>query len=267
MNTINNLPVILIHRGHHSYVQCAINQAVFMNNSVIVISNCTYDNCINAPIESLLNTSSVFSKFYTPLSTLGDYELFCFQRWFILYEYMKNNNLREVFYIDSDVLLYTDVSKELDFFRNYIFTLVLKSVGCSSYFSFEGLTNVCDFMLGLYQNQNSYEFHKIASHFEIRQRFGLSGGVCDMTLLEYFGRYRCANGVGEMTFIRDGAVYDHNINDKDSFYDFDGVKKFTFTDHLPYCHNSFINKLVQFKSIHFQGGSKALMEQHSTYNK
>ena len=39
-------------------------------------------------------------------------ELFCFQRWFVLYEFMKEQKIDKVFCMDSDVLLYTDASED-----------------------------------------------------------------------------------------------------------------------------------------------------------
>ena len=59
-------------------------------------------------------------------------------------------------------------------------------------------------MYNTFAQPGTYEFDKIASHYEVRQKHGLPGGVCDMTFFEYYGRYYCANGVGEMTFIKEG---------------------------------------------------------------
>jgi len=261
------IPVLLIHRGHDEYVQHAINQAVYCGNEVTIITDREYSNCKVVNIGDFLTMANQFRDIYVPLSTLGDYELFCFQRWFVLYEYMTLNNLLQVFYIDSDVLLYDDVTSDKAYFDNFIFTLILKSVGCCSYFSYIGLSSFCKFLFDIYQNKTSYEFAKIASHFSVRQQHGLAGGVCDMTLFEYFGRYKCANGVGELTFVRDNSTYDHNINDKDTFYEFDGTKKINFYGNHPYCFNKFLNTNVRFKSIHFQGGSKSLIPDYCTYNK
>ena len=261
----SNIPVILIHRGKHDYVQTCINQAKFYNKTVIVISDSEYENCDNVDILGYTTHADEFRKYYTPLSTLGDYELFCFLRWFILYEYMTKENIDDVFYIDSDVLLYHNISDDKDFFKNYIFTLILRSVGCTSYFTTSGLKMFCKFLFEIYQKKDSYEFAKIASHYKVRQEFNLPGGVCDMTLFEYFARYKCSVGVGELSNIHNDTTYDHNINDSDNMYEFDGIKKIEFIDKKPYCYSPVLDKKIQFKSIHFQGGSKHLMDQYKTY--
>ncbi len=260
-----NIPVVLIHRGNHDYVQTCIDQAKHYNKDVIVISDTEYKNCENVNIEKYSNNSNEFAKFYIPLSTLGDYELFCFQRWFILYDYMKETNNENIFYIDSDVLLYHNVSDDWKIFENCIFTLILRSVGCTSYFSLYGLRMFCKFLFEIYQKKDSYEFAKIASHYGVRQKFNLPGGVCDMTLFEYFARYKCSVGVGELSNVYDGTTYDHNINDSDNMYEFDGIKKIEFIDKKPYCYSPVLDKKVQFKSIHFQGGAKHLMDTYKTY--
>ena len=262
---ISKIPVILIHRGKHDYVQTCINQAKFYNEKVLVISDSQYENCENFNINDYFKNSELFSKFYIPLSTLGDYELFCFQRWFILYEFMSKEKIDNVFYIDSDVLLYHNVTDDKEFFENYIFTLILRSVGCTSFFTKEGLKKFCNFLFEIYQLKDSYEFAKIASHYKVRQQFGLSGGVCDMTLFEYFARYKCSVGVGELSNIHNNTTYDHNINDSDDMYEFNGIKKIEFIDKKPYCYSPVLNKKIQFKSIHFQGGSKHLMDSYKTY--
>jgi len=264
-----NIPVILIHKGYDYDCQAAINQARFFKNDVTCITdNTSLINCNIADIAKYQATSNEFKKHYVELSTCGVpyYELFCFQRWFILFEYMRDNKIDEIFYIDSDVLLYTDVNDDREYFKNYIFTLVLKTAGLASYFSYNGLKSLCMFLMEIYSNKDSYEFAKIASHYHVRQDFKLPGGVCDMTLLEYYGRYKCANGVGEMTFIRDNAVYDHNINESDSFYELDNnIKKIKMIDGLPYCYNSHTKCDIRFKSLHFQGEAKGLIPQYVSY--
>ncbi len=58
-----NIPVVLIHRGNHDYVQTCINQAKFYNKDVIVISDIEYKNCDNVDIKNILITLTNLQNF------------------------------------------------------------------------------------------------------------------------------------------------------------------------------------------------------------
>ena len=50
-----NIPVVIIHKGLHRYVQVAINQAKFFANDVSVISDKSFKNCLNYDIDKYSN--------------------------------------------------------------------------------------------------------------------------------------------------------------------------------------------------------------------
>ena len=57
-----------------------------------------------------------FSKIYHHISIFNRepavlYELRCFQRWFILRDYMKKNSIQMVYYADGDSALYANITK------------------------------------------------------------------------------------------------------------------------------------------------------------
>jgi len=267
---MRNIPVVFIHRGFEPYVESTIRQAQHFGNDTILIGDGKNEHCKEFTkwdnMDKYFEWSLKFKDVYVPLSTLGDYELFCFQRWYILYEYMKEHNLDKVFYADTDVMLYCNVNDEWPKYKNFIFTLILKSVGCTSFFTFDGLKDFIKYMYNTFAQKGTYEYDKIASHFEVRQKHGLPGGVCDMTFLEYYGRYYCANGVGEMTFINDGAVFDHCVNQKDTFYEFEnGLKKIQMKEGVPYVLNERTGELIRFNSFHFQGSAKGHIDQYKSY--
>lgn len=262
------IPVILIHKGFQNYVSYSIRQAA-KNNQVYLLG----DTNPNLSLESfqffnynnLLDGCDDFRSNYSHLSTNPfEYELFCYQRWFILRNFMKENNLETVFYIDSDVLLFVDVEKEWERFNQYDMTLLHRTAAISSFITFRGLNNFCNLLNSIYGDKNGYPFKKIESHFIVRQGFGLAGGVCDMTLLEYF-HYNAESGggpgrIGEMMTISDGSTYDHNINAKDQDFAFkNGVKEVKIINKTPYVFSEKLNKDIKFNSLHFQGGSKHLM--------
>ena len=180
---------------------------------------------------------------------------------------MKNKKLNSIFYIDSDVLLYINVEEEYEKFKQFDMTLLHRCAPVSSYFNDLSIHNFCKFLLNTYENKNSYAFEKIASHFFIRQKHNLPGGVCDMTLFEYFHYHSDIGGgpgkVGEMMTILNDSTYDHNINVEDQYFSFkNGIKEFKFIENIPYCYSNKLKKYIKFNSIHFNSGAKILMKDY-----
>ena len=94
---MEQIPVIFIHRGFEPYVETTIRQAQHHGNRTVLIGDDRNKHCESftewADMGKYFEWSEKFKDIYVPLSTLGDYELFCFQRWYILYEYMKDHNI------------------------------------------------------------------------------------------------------------------------------------------------------------------------------
>lgn len=178
------IPVILIHSGYNDYLNFTISQASEYNDVILLgTSKILPEKCENIPLADYGSGFSAFEKNYVHLNTTPrDYEIFCYKRWFILRDFMRSMGLRVVFYIDSDVLLFADVNKEEKKFKQFDLTLLHRTAAISSFITYRGIDNFCNFLERIYSDHSSYEFKKLASHFSVRQSCGLSGGVCDMTL-------------------------------------------------------------------------------------
>lgn len=108
-------PLIFIHEGNQSYLKTAIRCAIDWHNDVILIgdkSNEAYcDNWVDANQLNLCEFEK-FSKIYKHMSRNPYwFELICFKRYFMLYEYVKQNGLNEFILCDSDLLVFGDLSK------------------------------------------------------------------------------------------------------------------------------------------------------------
>jgi hypothetical protein len=262
------IPVILIHRGYQNYLEYSIKQAA-QKNPVFFIGDTepTIDNCFEfIPQPELMEDVNEFSNVYVHLNTTPPaYEIFCYTRWFILRNFMRVYGFSKVFYIDSDVLFFENAETEWAKFDQYDMTLLHRTAGISSFMTLEGLSNFCNMLMEIYSKKEEYHFNKIRSHLEVRHRFGLPGGVCDMTLLEYFHYHSEFGGgpgrVGEMMTIIDGSTYDHNVNVPDQGFEFEnGMKKLKAIDGKVFVYNSRLKRDIKFNSIHFQGGAKREME-------
>jgi len=251
------VPVILINWGCQSHLPSVIEHAQRYNKNVFLIGDSTNNHlATHFKISDYSERSSSFAKLYQNLSTNSHtIELFCFQRWFILEEFMALQGIKQCLYIDSDVLLYADAEYEIKNYDYFDFTLTHRCCGSTSFFKYDGLKKLCSFIMETYSNKSSYDYEKIASHYQIRQKHGLPGGVCDMTLLEFYS-YKICGCVGEMMYINRGTTWDHNINESDQGFEMkNGIKNIQFINHLPYCRIG--NEMIRFNSLHLQGPAKS----------
>ena len=263
------IPVIFVHQGMSDYLIHSLNKAS-QKNKVVLLGDQPKDETIfqenNIDVFHLgsdVDDTEVvkFQEVYHHMHTGGfGFEFFCYARWFFIKEYMEKNNINVVLYIDSDVLLYVDdIEREYKKFEQFDFTISHKTSGHTSVWTLKGITDFCNFMMDTYSDRDGFNFHKLYSHHLAMQSCNLGGGVCDMTLLELYGRLN-AGKIGEMMYINNDSVYDHNLREQDQYFEFEnGRKKIQYIDGIPYVKSLKLDKLIRFNAIHFQGDNKRLM--------
>ena len=261
------IPVVLISKTLRQSLQLefVIKQAETKNKEVFLIGDegnkqfCPNNHrYISEYDEGVVE----FEGLYQHLSTNPeDIERFCFSRWFVLRNFLRTNKYEGAFYIDDDILLFADATAEFENYKHLYCTLSGKSSGHSSYWSLEGLEAFCEYLMEVYSDKNSYEFERLSSHYYTRQKFGLNGGLCDMTLLESFGRYKYPHLVGEVSIASLFELYyDHVIHESAGFEHKNGLKWVTFKNGVPYCSHLKLGVHIPFATIHFQGNHKNLIE-------
>ena len=176
------IPVVFIHFGHSDHLPVVIEQAKKWSDQVIVMGD-TANGTRTIPVEDFSADIQEFTKTYEHLSTNGhNVELFCMTRWLALRNLMRAQKIGTCLYLDSDVMLFSHPTKEWDKFSMFEFTLVHWTSGHTSFWTLAGIEKFCEFMLRLYRDKSGYDWEKISSHYHIRRKHGLGGGVCDMTL-------------------------------------------------------------------------------------
>lgn len=251
------IPTIIIHRGDQDYARSVVAQAAKKSTHLIVLGN--GQNFATDNMKDYRSSAKEFEQLYEHLSTNGyEAELICFTRWFMLRDLLRNKGIEVCLHLDSDVLLYVNPDSLWDAYDQFDITLSHRCCGSTAFFTLKGLEKVCEFILKVYSHKTSYDFECIKTRYLTRQKHGLPGGVCDMTLLEYYG-YKYCGTVGEMMHIVDGSTWDHNINETDQGFLMDpinNIKKISFVDGLPTCHNVNLNRSIIFNTLHFQGPAK-----------
>jgi hypothetical protein len=268
---IRGLPVVFIHRSNSEHLRYALAQAQASNtNSTIFLigdrTNDRYDFVEHHHLDDYFGGAADLGKIYKHFSTHGiDFELICFQRWFILRDFLVAQGIDQCLYLDSDVMLYTDVTSDARKFEEFDFTLCWDSIGCVFFLNrLRGLEQFCQFVLDIYSKKATYYYDRMVSHFAVRAKHGLAGGACDMTAFQFFREINFGQ-VGEASRIIAGSIYDPNINlPNPGFAMENGVKKIVWRDAQPFGTYLRTGAEVRFNSLHFNGAAKRLMGQYYT---
>ena len=262
--------IFIVHKGNSFYLKYCLNQLHFYNKGIDIVllgdeANNKYPFVKHYNIEEYSGRSIQFKNYYKHRSTnIYSYELFCFERWFVLEEFVAKNNIQGSFiYFDSDVLVYCNVNEMLRWIDDGKRMSVCKTKGpqYSFFADYTMLNEYCDFMLNTQKDESiCQEWDQMYAR---RIKGGLTGGVCDMTVLNMFYSEHI-EFIAELHGIKDNIVIDHNINQSDFFEMSKKRTKVVWKNGLPYAIKSENGDLVRFLAIHFQGKAKRVMHRHYT---
>jgi hypothetical protein len=267
-----SVPIVFLHQNNSEHLAHSLAQAKRSNPDSTVFllgddSNNQYAGVKHYQLRDYFTGASQFAAVYKHYSTHSPaFELICFQRWFILREFLAAHKIDRCVYLDSDVLLYANVTDDMEKFRRFDFTLCWNIIGCVFFLTHrEGLERLCRFMMDLYAKKDKYQYDRIVAHFAARQKHGLPGGACDMTALQLYNEANFGR-VGEASHIIDGSVYDPNINMPHPGFEMENdIKKVVWENGFPYGTYLPTGEKIRFNSLHFNGQhAKSLMSRYCT---
>ena len=260
------IPIILIHRSNSNYLPYTIAQAKWTNprSRLFLLGDESnrYELVDHKVIADYMDSATQFAQVYRHLSTNPvEYELFCFQRWFILKDFMARQALEQCFYLDSDVMLYEDIT--LDQQRLASFQIALTADVPSTVFvnAFAALERFCSFVFNLYQNPDSLQSIEAAFREQLQNTTATS--ISDMfAFAEY--RQQDAQTVGNLLEIKDDSTYDAGMTTSDGFELINGLKNIHFKQQQPFGQHLDSGKTIRFKVLHFQGRAKRCIKDYFT---
>jgi hypothetical protein len=268
-NAVMSLPIIFIHTNYKDYLIYSLLQAKCSNpaSPIILLGDSTndcYSFIEHRNILDYYSNAKEFAKVYKHFNNLNPYqnELFCFQRWFILRDFMMSNNLKRCLCLDSDVMFYANIAEEEKKFADFDLTL---SYGISPHCVFinnlSALDKFCKFLVEIYTDPAALDYMELTLQECIENN--LSGGVSDMTAFKVFkGTGECR--IGEISTIIEDSTYDLNMNLPEEFEFENGIKNIYFLEKQPYCKHIPSGQAISFNALHFQGKAKKLMKSYFT---
>jgi hypothetical protein len=268
--------VIITHLGWSPYLETCVRRALKATNRVVLLGD--EKNADLGMGEHHLVTDATlqdgigeFRSAYQHLSRSQrlDFERFCVERWFLIRNFLRRENLDGCLAIDSDVLLFGNVAEDSLRFSEYSMTFgrwdsVRAVPHCNFIRGREAIDDFCSYVMDVYSD--SYKLKQLA---EINQKKFKSAWISDMSLLASWGASsRFPIGYLENT-VADGVGFDSCLDDIGTYVGrrfFPGVlkpwKKLTFRDGIPYATIRSNGLTVPMKCIHYHGGMKILMDRH-----
>lgn len=258
--------IVIIHTGFVKYLIYTLRKIKETNKNanIFLISDKEYKEYFKyssfVDIKKVIKEESIeFKNKYIHLGKSNpNYEMFCMQRWIILKDFMKEYNIRECFYIDSDILLFSDLNEALNPFNKYNISLA-NNLGLSMYIKdVKVLEEFSKYLLFKYTNEK--EINKLKSMYyddPNRVNNGVAGSISDMDLSrDFFSNFNLP--VGNLSEIENDSVFDSAIVYGGAEFEMlkkgkYQMKKIFFENNIPFCNYSKdkINKKIRFHSLHF----------------
>jgi hypothetical protein len=265
------LPIVFIHRSNSDYLRYSLAQARASNPASTIYllgdeSNRGHEGIEHRSIDAYFDEAREFGKIYRHFNSTGvEAERFNFQRWFVLKHFLRETGLERCVYLDSDVLLYANVTEDRRKFEDFDLALSHLWCPCTLYLNrVEALEDFCAFVVDIFSRRNRYDFDRMVAQYALRRKNGLPGGACDMTAFQLFHEARFG-AVGEVSLILDGAVYDPAIGIPAPGLEMDGeIKRIVWRDGKPFGVHQRTGREVRLSSLHCQGRHKWRMAELCT---
>ncbi len=264
----SSLPIIFIHVGATDWLLPAMTQARRKNRNsrVILLSERgtpVPPECEFYDIASYFEDAATITRTYQHFSNYDPgFELFCFQRWFVLHEFMEREGITRSFYADSDVLIFSDLEEAGSPFRACDLTLSKGHCGHSSFINNRAaLQSFCNYMRVVLSREKEEQIAGVLADATI-QALGLRKEIFPLNDMRLFNMFRENEDflIGDTALIINGSTFDHDVNvTQGGFVLEEGAKKFTWKDGKPYGFNERLNQEVRFHAIHFKGPAKPLL--------
>lgn len=253
---MENIPIIIVHKGNSFYLEPVLKQIRLFNpdNRICLISTEDtkhYDFVEHFLVDYYMKRANKFAESYVHLSINPyEYELFCFQRWFVIQEFAKEQDIPFFLCLDSDVLIYCDIDEVFNKYLQYDFTICKVMGPCFTLFNTTSIARFCDYMFSFYlEPQKTPRLE--AFYKEVKD-----GGVCDMTMFTWY-QQDVSNNVFDLIYpTKEKSCFDGNIADAMGFEMEKGKKRIYWIDDRPFGKLSDTGEFIRFDGLHLQGGAK-----------
>lgn len=262
------LPIVFFHKGDSWYLKYTLKQARFYHpdSDVYLIgdeSNSHYDFVTHVNLNKYEELTRNFRGLYEHRnnSTLIEYELFCFLRWFYVLGLARECQWEEFIYLDSDVLVFENFGNVKTLFDSFRIANTGVTVGVPAFTFFKSLQTIedfCKYLISSYSEQ--VLMRRLAMWWDDFQARKNTGGICDMTLFDFFFKDYPAE-TGKLDKI--GLLgFDNSIATLTGYENNGMIKNIYWKNRLPHFKWISSGEMIRFVNIHYQGSYKCLIPGH-----
>ncbi|WNC16640.1 hypothetical protein [Brevibacillus brevis] len=250
-----SIPILFIHRADEEHLGACLQQARISNPASRVILIGTKENAKHCPpqaehhlIQDYGQSAQLFANFYRHLSSNDyTYNLFCFQRWFILRDFLRRNHISQCYYLDSDVLLYADVNPPE-------YQDLLLEFSWTTFCDVATLDRFCHYMIAHFTDPRLLQ--KLLDYSKEIGNVPLSDMVTCIHYHNYFLRKNSTFGLFGDSF------FDHNLScplapSCPAIEMLEGKKRMYLVNGTLACKVLGTDRYLKANSLHFQGSAKA----------
>lgn len=252
--------IIFIHRGDCWYLYYSVKQARFHhpNARIVVISDTPNEQL--APYAEQLDIRNYWAG-AEELATIyqhhsmnsQEFELFCFQRWFVIRNFLQSYRPARAIHLDSDILVYDDLFKDFGRMEGK----ALGIVGFQGPFSmlipgYEVIADFCLRIMRLFREERG----SLASMYEAWRRESSHVALSDMHALRTFISAR-GHSTLDLSEPFEGSVYDTVVHESDGLEMQHGIKAIAWIGGRPHGRRLGSRETVRLKTLHFQGDAKS----------
>lgn len=273
---MSNIDCVIVHTGYKEYLK--INLLITgKTNHVYLIGDASCQHLDSLPNVTFININKYLNKnnhlkekFVNYSSNSSQFEWLCFERVFIIHQFLLEYNLSRCFHIDSDNILLRNINE-------YKFNKEIAYCKCKNYHNermsnsiHAGLLNVhfCEQFTQLYTdiycNKTKIDLIKNKINYHTNENGTYyRGGICDMTLY-----YLLADiiDVQNLLLPNDNYVFINNINNGEGWELKNQYKLLHNKLEIDVTSNTIIditsNHRYNIFNIHFQGNAKTLMNEN-----
>lgn len=267
---MKDIPLILVHKGNSSYLKSVVAHNYAFNKDADIYllgddENCKIPFVKHYMMEQYSATAAAFAKIYEHMSSNPyQFELGCFQRWFIINEFVRQQGIEHFLYLDSDVLLFCNVKEVFNHFLQYDFTISQGHSPHIALFNSESLNRFSNYITELYKRPDYIERFRLRyQEFTDDHRLG---GICDMFAFSLY-QQDVSHDVKEISETSGEFYFDSNFNESDGFEMKAGLKKIYWKNNLPYAKTIDVGTYVRVYALHFQGAAKSQVRKYTLNEK
>ena len=261
-------PIFCVHGGNRFYLPYIIAQVKDSNPNTPFYflsdrSTAYYRGIEHVCYEDYFSKAREFEKVYKHHyldGTRYTTELFCFQRWLILDEFVHKMGFERGFIIDSDVMVYANVERLKALYKDFDMSIMYlneeSSHGGSCFFNKASiLGKLSDVIFDMYTAEKST--HLLQDLFSKKT----IGGVTDMDALHIFKK-RYSNLITTGSIPINNLAQDSGILQDDRYEQEGDRSKVFWKNKTPFFKNLSDGAFVEMAIIHLQGHSKNTIQKY-----